>query len=293
MIYKNLPHDLNAEVLLEYLGDRDYKVIFDGPHHRNNYKDILEVEEDVDHVQVRLSRRSIYNTLPENLFHSIERFDELPETRRYNSFLQEYDTQQEEKRKAYAFFAPIDLLLLSLRQQIRRKLDQYVSSDTVMQSILADRLTEQQLLNPFIRQTIPFLPNCRDIRGDITLITLLLRKVFAEEGIRLTQSSNLQMFFDEEPRYSMELGSDLGSVYLGDGYEQPILGYYLTFWPADTVHTDFMAYVEQLDEYRRFFEDYFLGVGTILTFTLIDPNAMTLRLGDDEVKNYLNFNTTI
>lgn len=294
MDFRNLPHDLNLEVLLDYLGSNHYKVEFCGPWRRNVYNDILETEHnDTDLTKVRVSRKSLYNVLPESLFHHIDLFGDLPESKRYAAFLQEFDAQEEEKRSAYVSFAPIDLMLLSLRQHVRKSLEKYVTTDSVIQEILADRVTEKQRENPFIRQTIPFLPRCKDIRGDVTLITLLLRKVFAEEGIRIYKNMDLCDFHDENPRYKTELGEALNESFLGEGFQQQVLSYNLTFWPAEHCDEDFLNYANDVEEFRLFFEDYFLGVGTILNFNLVDRDSMTLRLSDDEVMNYLNYNTTI
>ena len=75
----NLPSDINVELLLPYYPLGKFKVALKGLHKRNTYNDIIETEiidDDIMHVGV--GRNSIYNSLPEYVFHPSDRFDNIP-----------------------------------------------------------------------------------------------------------------------------------------------------------------------------------------------------------------------
>lgn len=70
MKLSNIPTDLSAEVLANYLQMRDLSMEFLGPHKRNAYRDIVSLENGADgSLQIGLSRKGLYDILPEALFH--------------------------------------------------------------------------------------------------------------------------------------------------------------------------------------------------------------------------------
>ena len=112
---KNIPEDINVELLLSYFPEGSCKVAFKGLHKRNSYKDIIETEEKSNGTFVfGIGRNSLYNSLPEFIFHPIDRFDNLPKAEEKERFAEEYQEQEQEIENAYKFFAPIDLFLLRL-----------------------------------------------------------------------------------------------------------------------------------------------------------------------------------
>ncbi len=287
---EGLPQDINAEILLNYCEGRDIHVKFNGFHKRNVYKDILGVER--DKKLLHLCRNSIYNLLPEYMFHPNDRFDNLPPLEIKERFAEEYARQEKEKEDAYRYFAPFDILLLQLRLAIRKTLDNYVTEDKILQDILGDRVTAKQKSNRFIKKTIPYLPSCKKIRGDRTLLTLLLRKVFMDEGIRIDIKSEEIEFSDEAPRYEYREGAIVGAVYAGNRYEEQTQTYNLSYWQDEECDENFPKFIEDIEEYRQFIQDYFLSVETLLIFD-IHKDAAALRLSDTTIYNYLNYNTNL
>ena len=184
MIPKNIPYEINAELLLDFFEEGSCKVKFCGIHKRNAYNDLLEMEENTDGtLTMNLGRASLYNNLPELMFHPIDRFDDIPAQYEKERFKEEYEAQKRETENAHKFFAPIDLMLLKLRLSVRERLEKYAKTDKILTEILGDELTTAQKRNRFIQKTLPFLPNCKSIRGSKTLMTLMLRTVFMEEGL--------------------------------------------------------------------------------------------------------------
>lgn len=292
VVPENVPQDINAEVLLGFFPQDSFRVKFCGLHKRNAYNDILEIEKEQEKFLLHLGRNSLYNSLPEFLFHSIDRFDNIPEREKKQRFSEEYAKQEKEKEQAYKFFSPIDTLLFQLRLEVRERLNKYVESNTVIQDILLDKLTAEQRENRFIKRTTPYISSCKTIRGNRTLITLLLRKVLAEEGLKINVKSKQTEFTDEEPRYGNSEGCEIGDVYVGNTYSESVITYSISYWSDEDCNEDFLPLVNDLEVFRQFVQDYFISVDSILVFD-VSKDTSPLRISDTTLYNYLNYNTNI
>lgn len=293
MLPKNLPEDINIEVLLSYFPEGKCRVRMRGLHKRNSYFDLTDAEEEKNgSLLLGIGRNSLYNALPEFLFHPIDRFDNLPKLEEKERFAEEIQKQEQEKENAYRFFAPIDLLLLQLRTKVREKLEQYAEGNKVLIGILTDRLTDEQKQNRFIRQAIGFLPSSKIIRGNKTLLTLMLRKIFMEEGLRLEKRKQDITYEDASPRYADGLNVPLGDGYVGNVFDETTTVYDLHYWPEDGCDDHFPQLIDDLDMFRVFLQDYFFSVEETLRFSIYKDEA-PLRLSDDIVYNYLNYNTNL
>ena len=289
-----LPADLNAELLLNYFPQGKFRISLQGLHKRNSYGDIIEVEDmvDKDAIHATLGRMSIYNSLPEYMFHPVDRFDNLPVNNESEAFHNEVDKQEQEIADAFRFFSPIDVLLFHLRSNVREQIEQYTRGDVVMQQILGDRLTEKQHANRFIRQFVPFLPQCKYIRGNRSLLTFLLRKVLLEEGLRVEVKQELSNFTDRRPRYDNQVDAVLGDSYVDNSYYENVTVYSISYWSDEECNEKFLSFVDELEELRLFLRDYFLFVEDELVFH-ITQDYPPLRLNDEKIYNYLNYNTNI
>lgn len=292
IVPENVPQDINAEVFLGFFPQGTFRVKFCGLHKRNAYNDILEIEKEQEKFLLHLGRNSLYNSLPEFLFHSIDRFDNIPEKEKKQRFSEEYAKQEKEKEQAYKFFSPIDTLLFQLRLEVRERLNKYVESNTVIQDILLDKLTAEQRENRFIKRTTPYISSCKTIRGNRTLITLLLRKVLAEEGLKINVKSKQTEFTDEEPRYGNSEGCEIGDVYVGNTYSESVITYSISYWSDEGCNEDFLPLVNDLEVFRQFVQDYFISVDSILVFD-VSKDTSPLRISDTTLYNYLNYNTNI
>ena len=292
VVPENIPQDINAEVLLGFFPQDSFRVKFCGLHKRNAYNDILEIEKEQEKILLHLGRNSLYNSLPEFLFHSIDRFDNIPEREKKQRFSEEYAKQEKEKEQAYKFFSPIDTLLFQLRLEVRERLNKYVESNTVIHDILLDKLTAEQRENRFIKRTAPYISSCKTIRGNRTLITLLLRKVLAEEGLKINVKSKQTEFTDEEPRYGNSEGCEIGDVYVGNTFSESVITYSISYWSDEDCDEDFLPFVNDLEVFRQFVQDYFISVDSILVFD-VSKDTSPLRISDTTLYNYLNYNTNI
>ena len=293
MIPKLLPQDLNIEDLIMYLPEDSYRIALRGTHKRNAYQDIIQLEEDKEgRLSIQVGRNSLYNSMPEYLFHPINRFDNIPDAQRQERYREEHYKQEKEKERAFAFFAASDNLLLSMKAEVKRKLHRYTSENTVMQDIIGDRLSPSQRSNPFIRRCMPFLPQCKWIRGNRTLLTLMLKKILREEEMLIDLHPCCQTFHDSEPRYKDSIDSTLNDIYIGDGYEEMVTTYDIHFWSEENCDADFLKFVDQIEEFRNFIQDYFISIEEIIRFNIVKDES-PLILSDETAYNYLNYNTNI
>lgn len=293
MLPKNIPDDINIELLLSLFPEGLCKVAFTGTHKRNAYNDIMGLEELSDNTMLlNVGRSSLYNALPELMFHPIDRFDNLSSIDDKEKFEAEYDAQEREKEQAHKFFAPFDLMLLRLRMMVREKLEVYAETDKIMIDILGDEITEAQKQNRFIRKSLPFLPFCKSIRGNKTYLTLMLRKVFLEEDMTIKVCNQKVSFTDPHPRYNVQLGSEADSLFLGSTYEDQATTYIVHYWSKDDCNETFLLFVEEIETFRKFIQDYFIAVDGILRFD-ISCDAEPLRLSDETTYNYMNYNMNI
>ncbi|WP_287656460.1 hypothetical protein [Bacteroides sp.] len=291
---KFLPDDINIEDILSYLPKESYRVSVNGLHKRNSYKDIINYEETPDgKTEFHVGRNGLYNSLPEYMFHPINRFDNIPERERKERFAEEYAKQELEKENAHKFFSPIDVLLLDLKTKVKEKINQLSSDNIFIQNIIGDTLTEKEKSNRFIQRTIPFLPNCKRIRGNKTLITFMLRKVLFEEGLSLNKENIVSEIHDKEPQYNSKIEDfQLNSMYLGNEFSENIMTFTINYWSDEECSEHFNLFLEELETYRLFIKDYFFSIEDELCFH-INSDYPTLRLADDIIYNYLNYNTNL
>lgn len=288
-----LPNDLNAEWLLPYYPEGMCKISFSGLHKRNTYNDIVDMELQAnDTLHLTLSRNSFYNALPEYMFHPIDRFDNLPKSEEKERFDKELEKQDEEIANAYKFFAPIDILLFRLKARVREKVEVYAKENLVMQRILGDSITEFQHNNRFIRSILHYLPQCRIIRGNKTLLTLMLRKIFSEEGLHIRRQTENQIFQDTQPRYPDCIDMELNEGYVSGQYAEPVLTYRINYWNNQECTENLFRFLDEIEELRLFLQDYFLSIEEKLQFDIVTDEE-PMRLNDESSRNYLNYNINI
>ena len=288
-----LPADINAEVLMAYFPEGECRVSFSGLHKRNSYCDVVEMEQLAGGgLHLTLGRNSLYNALPECMFHPIDRFDNLPKSEEKERFEQQLEEQAEEMENAYRFFAPIDVLLVRLRSQVREKIEVYAKEDVVMQRILGDSITEQQRGNRFVRKLLPFLPQCRFVRGNRTLLTLMLRKIFLEEGLAMDRGADGRWLEDSMPRYADGVDMEVGEGFVGNVYADSVVCYRVHYWSEQECGEGLLGFLDELEELRLFVKDYFLSVEEDLLFD-VSCDGSPVCLGEEGVPHYLNYNVNI
>lgn len=290
---KNIPSDFNAEELLLYMEKTAVKMAVCGTHKRDAYMDVVGIEKKTDNtLSMHLSRNSIYDVLPEYMFHPIDRFDNIPANETKERFAEELRKQEDEKENARRFFAPIDLLLLLLKCEVRKTMDIYAQHDIALEHVLTDSMSNEQRSNRFIKQVLPLVPYCRNIRGNLTLFTLLLRKVLGEERLMIEPHLKCMTVEDDSPRYEYRLGNHIGETYAGNVFDENVLCFDIHYWSDEECNEHFIDLIGDIEQFRLFISDWFLSVEDTLEFCIVKDEA-PLRLSDTFVYNYLNYNTNL
>ena len=293
MQLRRIPQDINVEMLLDYFGEGNCMVTFKGHHKRNAYNDIVSVEEGINGIQyMSIARDSLYHILPEYMFHPIDRYSNLLSSEKTEIFSDEYEKQEQEKERASKFFAPIDLQLLVKKTEACRDIRNMTEGNKVLLDILGNRLSEKQQNNRFIKRAMPYLLCCKMIRGNKTLLTFLLRKIFIEEGITINVKEKKTECLDIAPQYADGLDAELNDSFVGNVYDEMITTYCIHYWSYDECNEDFLKFVFEIQEFKHFVEDYFVSVEEKLHFDITHDKS-TLRLSDDIDYNYLNYNTNL
>lgn len=294
---RQLPDDINAETLVGYFPEKTFLLTVGSTHHRGVYHDIAGFETvempEGEQVSLVMGRNSLYHALPEFMFHPIDRFDNIPEKDKKERFDEELEKQEKEKEHARRFFAPVDAMLLQLRMEAFQSVRQQTEGDKVLVDILCDRLPKEVRDNRFVVQLMPFMPHCKYIRGNRMFLTLMLRKVFMDEGLNVLVEEKNTWLADATPVYEDGVGGSIGESFAGNVYEEPIITYSLTFWSEEESQKDtFFQFLDEVEVMRQFLQDYFLSLEHLLVFD-ISTDGPPLRLADDLVLNYINYNANL
>jgi len=157
---------------------------------------------------------------------------------------------------------------------------------------VGDTITPQQYNNRFIHQLLPYLPQCRLIRGNKTLLTLMLRKIFLEEGLRIRLVTHSYSLHDESPRYRESLDMELGDGFIGCDYNDTMTTYCIHYWNEQECRDDFFHFLDEIEELRQFVQDFFLSVEEELRFDISHDDS-PVWLADTDSSHYLNYNINI
>ena len=127
---------------------------------------------------------------------------------------------------------------------------------------------------------------------NFSLLTFLLRKVLLEEGLRVEIKQEMSNFTDKHPRYDNQVDAVLGDSYVDNSYFENVTVYSISYWSDEECSEKFLSFIDDMEELRLFLRDYFLFVEDELVFH-ITQDYPPLRLNDEKIYNYLNYNTNI
>ena len=122
----------------------------------------------------------------------------------------------------------------------------------------------------------------------------MLRKVLAEEGLKLVRNNRQTTFEDEKPQYDCQLqqDGDLKELFLGNRYEENVECFDVLYWNDVYCDEDFLRFVEEIKVFEEFVNDYFMGIDMSLCFN-VSAQTLPVRLSDEMCYNYLNYNTNL
>lgn len=293
-MHLNIPADIRAEIVCNHLNGYKKELQFLGSHKRNAYEDILSILKDDDSFKIELSKQGLYDILPEALFHPIDRFDNIPANEYKERFAEEIEQQNTEESNARFFFSLYDKFIFELSSAVSQIKNTELNDNSILIDIICDSMSNRYKSNRFVSRTKEFIPRCNSIRGNETLITLMLRKVMSDEGIKLNKCLKPNRFEDERPRYNCQIQNEGESedLYLGNRFDETILCYDVQYWNDEYCDESFLKFVDEIKVFEDFINDYFMGIGTSLHFN-ISAQTLPVRLSDELCYNYLNYNTNL
>lgn len=290
-----LPEDIRAEVINNYLGKVEKEISFVGSHKRNAYEDIASISQDEGIIKIELSKQGLYDILPEALFHPIDRFDNIPANEYKERFAEEVEQQKTEEINARKFFSRYDSFVFELSSLVSDLKEKEYGDNSILSEIICDSLPKDYKTNRFVNLAIEFTPQCKSIRGNVSKITLMLRKIMAEEGLTLDPQIKLKNYIDTHPRYNCEIAKEddaIADTYLGNTFYENTLLYDIHYWNDSFCNGSFLDFVNEIKVFEDFLNDYFMGIETSLHFN-ISAHTLPVRLSDEMCYNYLNYNTNI
>lgn len=216
----HLPYDIRAEVLLNHLlekgiiSDSEYVVKHQGQFVRCYRMDVLSARvtdynyDTTQLVEISLSRDSIYDTLPEKIFHHTKN---EKQNKGVQTMLQEYKERKQQEKAARTFFSPLENEFFKLGVEIES------FEQTNFRELIANEISSLFyelwdvskdfpifLISKFIR----LLPYSYKIVGNIPLTVKILSELL-EEDIHIKEKE-FATYTDEAQGFC--LGED---VYLG------------------------------------------------------------------------------
>ena len=87
-------------------------------------------------------------------------------------------------------------------------------------------------------------------------------------------------------------GVDMPKAELINEFSENIMTFTINYWSDEECSEHFNLFLEELETYRLFIKDYFFSIEDELCFH-INSDYPTLRLADDIIYNYLNYNTNL
>lgn len=292
---QNLPLDIKAESLLAYIPKGKRRLEIRGSHKRNAYVDIADISCGEDGVcKVALSRNGMYDVLPEPLFHPIDRFDNIPANEYQERFKEECEQQQIEEENARKLFQPVDSFLIELSTKVN-ELNDAGQFDVVLEDIICDNFPKKYLDNRFVLRAKKYMPQCKHIRGNKGLFILMLRHILFDENITISEFSKSTEIKDKTPRYNCQLDvSDYNNapIYLGNEFDEDITVYDIHYWNNNECDENFLKFLSEMNIFEEFLNECFMSLESSLRFN-ISSTSLPVRLSDDVLFNYLDYNTNI
>lgn len=290
---RNIPLDLKAEALLDYVPRENRHVELRGSHKRNAYEDIAEIADDDGLLTIALSRDGLYDILPESMFHPIDRFDSIPLHEYKERFREECEQQRLEEENARKYFHLFDNFLIELSTAVHncKTRDRY---SAVIKDIICDRMPEIYITNRFVNRALQFMPLCGRIRGNKGLFSMMLRYILCEENLSISEHDVLKSVKDIKPRYMHaleEYGQETG-IFLGDEFEERVIVYDIQLWKEDECDATFLNFISEMKVLEDYLNDFFIGLESRLRFN-ISTDSAAVRLADNVIYNYLGYNTNI
>ena len=206
--------DVKAEVIIADLIEKgidisDIEIILSSAFERNYKKDLSDVYVDMVKrvISLHITRNSLYDNLPEGLFHPVTRYSNLdPDDRK-----KEFKKQKQEEGKSRKFFRPYDKEFLAQKAQLE------IETRKLIQDLLAESekwfINETNIPRQYFRRLVKYLPFTNKVKGNLGLTAQCLSEILetkiSANSYYKTQNPTLSAQFDENIMGSSYLGENL------------------------------------------------------------------------------------
>jgi len=296
--------DIKAEAVIADIHEHDIdfndiEVKFDGTFERNYKKDINSLRVDMvkKAVSLHVTRNSLYDVLPEGLFHPVTRFGGLDSKELKN----EFKKQKQEEKKARRFFQPFDQEFLLLKVQMElgvRKL--FEDTLAVFESLFPNRTG---IPGKYYRRLLKFLPFTNYCKGNPGLTAQYLSEIIGEnvqvDSSYATNALSVPDDFRSSGLGTLELGEDF---ICGDTLIENVPAWCFTIEIKDETNLYELVDADKgsvLKEILDYFYRYFVPFEVVVKTKVVCPVQRSLvfsggQEAEQEAKNlYLGYNTSI
>ncbi len=292
-------NDIKAEVVVGTAIREDFKdvsVKYSGSFKRDFEKDIFSANftnKPHNKLDIQISRKSIYDTLPEMLFH--KQFERKHGTET-NNMVDYSKAVKAEEKEARRFFAPFDSALFFSKVNIEIEEQELLYS-------LEKKFLEQHLHHLYhitrksesqadLQKVIKLIPYAQLIAGNYQYLEEVLTYV-TNERVEITKTIEHNHQFNDNDEMNclgnQSLGDDLicGNSFIT---EQPV--YHITFGPV--VKQNILDYFcgDKKDVLEMIY-DLFIPADFIVRSKVVFKETQLFTLNDKNKNNFLGFSTII
>ncbi|MCH4829593.1 MULTISPECIES: hypothetical protein [Flavobacterium] len=301
-LIRNIKSDIRAEVIVndllnnKIISDNQFIIQKESQFSRTYRRDILEVDikdfnlDKKEYLNFTLSRDSLYDLLPEGVFHQSK--NEYPD-KGVNKMINEYQTQKKEQKAARVFFQPFENEFFAYGVSLEDFETNFLSE--LNNPSVSDLFYEfwgitKEIPEHLASKLIHFLPYTYQIVGNINLATNLLSFFLGEKVSIINKGS--QQYSDEK------LAISLGEAQLGidfiSGVEYDDYSIHLEVQIGPLKNSSFLDYILEgkIKKFLDLYYEYFFPMETDLQTNILIPNDQQNFEFTDK-KTILGYNTII
>ena len=191
----------------------------------------METYRDTTEFHIHLNRNSIYDLLPEGLFHQTLGSNRVKNVK---DAVTEHKRFKEEEKQARKFFAPIEQMLF--RYRVHSELTETDALSDIQNGKLNDSFyrfwrVDKKLGKAETDRMLQLLPYCHFIKGDLDSTTTALSYII-NKPVSVSQDSRLNEATLENPRQLSNTSLGIDTV-LGNGLKEQLLYWIFTIQEVD------------------------------------------------------------
>lgn len=243
-------------------------------------------------VRYLLKRDSLYHILPEYLFHPLDRYANCDGDE--ENFKKCRKAQKETEENALRYFYPCDKILQEERTYFQSFLNDRILRNN---TFIVDFITEGQRVNHknrYINNVYPCIQWLRAYRGIKRVIEVALRLAFCNSIAQYEVRTNeVKIPIDAETCHCC-LDNTIDDLFCGDTYTDVEEFINLSYQTPIMSHKQIEILQRDIDEFKEFFQLWFLGLHQHLTIKFGDyTKTAVMFTGTSDNDLYLNYNTQL